>query len=69
MEAEVKGYLTELNILRGQMSEAIKGLNNEAANWKPLPKDTNSIYIILYHLIGAETFETHPVLTGEMNKL
>ena len=44
MEAEVQSYLTELGILRKQIQDAAQGLNEEAANWCPLPKDTNSIY-------------------------
>ena len=55
MEAEVQGYLTELGILKEQIRDAIQGLNDEAANWRPLPKDTNSIYAILYHLMGVES--------------
>ena len=65
MEAEVQGYLTEFNILKGQIREAIKGLNDEAANWVPLPKDTNSIYAILCHLVGSENFWIRQMIAGE----
>jgi len=65
MEAEVQGYLTELNVLRGQVRESIQGLNDEAANWHPLPENTNSIYSILAHLIGVDQFWVRQVINGE----
>ena len=65
MEAEVQGYLTELNILRGQIRDAIQSLNYEAANWFPLPKDTNSIYAILCHLVGSENYWVRQMIAGE----
>ena len=54
MEAEVQGYLNEFNITRNQIRDALKGLDDEAVNWKPLTKDTNSIYAILTHLAGTQ---------------
>ena len=65
MEAEVQGYLTKLNILRGQIRDAIQSLNYEAANWFPLPKDTNSIYAILCHLVGSENYWVRQMIAGE----
>ena len=65
MEAEVQGYLTEFDILRGQIHESIRGLNDEAANWLPLPKGTNSIYAIISHLIGSQTHWVRRVIAGE----
>ena len=65
MEAEVQGYLTEINILRGQIRDVIQNLNYEAANWFPLPKDTNSIYAILCHLVGSENYWVRQMIAGE----
>ena len=65
MEAEVQGYLTELGILRKQIKDTTQGLNEEAANWRPLPKDTNSIYAILCHLIGSDNFWVRQIIGGE----
>lgn len=64
MEDEVKGYLTEFNILRGQIRDALKGLNDEAANWCPLPNDTNSIYSLMNHLAGAQSHWIKRVIAG-----
>lgn len=65
MEAEVQGYLTELGILRKQIQDAIQGLNDEAVNWNPLLKDTNSIYATLYHLIGSDNFWVRQIIGRE----
>jgi len=65
VEAEVQSYLTELGILRKQIQDAAQGLNEEAANWRPLPKDTNSIYAILCHLIGSDNFWVRRIIGGE----
>jgi len=65
MEAEVQAYLTEFGILRGQIQEALRGLNDEAANWYPLPGGTNSIYAILLHVMGADTFWVRQVINRE----
>ena len=65
MEAEVQGYLTELGILRGQIGDAVRGLNDEAANWRPLSEGTNSIYAILSHLIGVDRYWVWQVICEE----
>lgn len=66
MEAEVQGYLTEFGILRKQISEAMQGLNDEAANWHPLSEGTNSIYALLAHLMGVDNFWVRQVINGEV---
>ncbi|MFC1962353.1 DinB family protein [Chloroflexota bacterium] len=65
MESEVQGYLTELGILKEKIREAIQNLNDEAVNWRPLPKDTNSIYAILCHLVGAEEYWVRQNIRGK----
>lgn len=65
MEAEIQGYITEFNILRTEIRDAVRGLNNEGANWHPLPEGTNSIYAILTHLMGADQFWALQVIGGK----
>lgn len=65
MDAEVQGYLAELRILKQQILDASRGLNEEAANWRPLPKDSNSIYAILCHVIGSDNFWVRQIICGE----
>ncbi len=64
MEAEVQGYLNEFNITRNQIRESLKGLDDEAVNWKPLTKDTNSIYAILTHLAGTQNSWMKQTIAG-----
>jgi uncharacterized damage-inducible protein DinB len=68
METEIQGYLTEFGILRGQIRDAIKGMGDEAANWRPLPQGTNSVYAILSHIVGVDNFWVRQVITGEAVK-
>jgi uncharacterized damage-inducible protein DinB len=54
MENEIRDLITEFGVLRDQILEAIQGLDNSAANWRPMKKDTNSIYAVISHIIGAQ---------------
>jgi hypothetical protein len=65
METEIQGYLTEFNILRTDIGNAIQGLNDEGANWHPLSKGTNSIYAIMTHVIGVDNFWVRHVIGRE----
>lgn len=65
MEVEIQGYLTELRIIRENIQNAIRGLNDEAANWHPLPEGTNSIYAILTHIMSADNYWVRQVIGGE----
>ncbi|MFC1952996.1 DUF664 domain-containing protein [Chloroflexota bacterium] len=65
MEAEVQGYLKELGILKEHIKEAIQSINAETANWCPLSKGTNSIYAIVYHLLGSEEYWVVQTIGGE----
>jgi hypothetical protein len=55
MEDEVQSYIAEFNTLRDEIHKSLKGLNDEVANWHPLPKDTNSMYALIMHLTGAQS--------------
>ena len=65
MKLEVQGYLNEFNTIRGDINKAIEGLSDGGANWCPLSKDTNSIYSILTHIMGANKFWIKQVINGE----
>jgi uncharacterized damage-inducible protein DinB len=65
MEPEVQGYLTEFSILREQIRDAIQNLDDEAANWHPVLKDTNSIFAILCHLTGSENYWVGQIISGK----
>jgi uncharacterized damage-inducible protein DinB len=40
-------------------------MGDEAANWRPLPQGTNSVYAILSHIIGVDNFWVRQVIIGE----
>ena len=66
MEAEIQGYLTEFGTLRGaEFRDAIKGLNDDGANWHPLSDGTNSTFAILSHIMGADNLSVRQVISGE----
>jgi uncharacterized damage-inducible protein DinB len=65
MNSEVKDYLMELGIIRQQIIESVRGLNDEAMNWQPLSGETNSIYAILSHLIGAQNNWVRKIISGQ----
>jgi len=65
MEAEIKGYLTEFNVLRADIQSALRELSDEGANWHPLPVGTNSIYALLTHIMGADRFWIIQVIGGK----
>jgi uncharacterized damage-inducible protein DinB len=65
MITEIQDYVTELSIIRGQILEAVQGLGDEAGNWHPLSKDTNSIYAVLSHVIGAQNNWIRKIIAGQ----
>ena len=64
MDPEVQSYLNSLDALRGEVRSAIQGLSAEALNWRPLPEGTNSIYVLVSHMTGSESFLIHQVIGG-----
>jgi uncharacterized damage-inducible protein DinB len=64
MENEVQAYIAEFNTLRGEIRKTLQGLDDQAANWRPLPKDSNSVYALLTHLTGAQGNWMKRVIAG-----
>jgi uncharacterized damage-inducible protein DinB len=65
MNSEVQDYITELGIIRQQILETLRGLKDEAMNWQPISGDTNTIYAILSHLIGAQNNWVRKIISGQ----
>jgi uncharacterized damage-inducible protein DinB len=65
MENEVQDLLTELRIIKGQILETGRGLDDTASNWQPLSKDTNSIYATISHIIGAQNNWIRKIIAGQ----
>ncbi len=64
MENEVQAYIAEFNTLRGEIRKTLQGMSDEAGNWHPLPKDSNSIYALITHLTGAQGNWMKRVIAG-----
>jgi uncharacterized damage-inducible protein DinB len=62
MLAEISGYIASVRAARTQMLLALEGLNADALNWHPLPDDTNSLYALAFHSLGAERRWIHEVI-------
>jgi uncharacterized damage-inducible protein DinB len=41
---------------------ALEGLNADALNWHPLPEETNSLYALAFHSLGAERRWLHEIV-------
>jgi uncharacterized damage-inducible protein DinB len=65
MENEVQDLLTELRIIKRQILETGRGLDDTGANWQPLSKDTNSIYATIAHVIGAQNNWIRKIIAGQ----
>ncbi|MBI2868979.1 MAG: DUF664 domain-containing protein [Chloroflexi bacterium] len=65
MDAETRDYLTELGILKKQIHDTVQDLSDEAANWRPLAESTNSIYALLVHMTGSETYWVRQIINRE----
>jgi uncharacterized damage-inducible protein DinB len=59
MLPEVQGYSDALREARQEILETLDGLTADALNWHPLPDETNSLYAIAIHLLGAERRWVH----------
>lgn len=62
MLAEIVGYLASLRDARAQMLLVLEDLSADALNWRPLPEETNSLYALAFHSLGAERRWIHEVV-------
>lgn len=54
MIPEIETYLERLNGLRSEIWQELEGLIPEGLNWKPLANETNSLFVLATHSLGAE---------------
>ena len=59
MIPEVQVYADVLREARAQALKTLDGLTADALNWHPLPDETNSLYALAVHLLGAERRWVH----------
>lgn len=54
MSPEAQTYLERLREARAEILKTLDGLPADALNWHPLPDETNSVFALATHLLGAE---------------
>lgn len=59
MLPEVQTYSDLLRVSRQEILKTLDGLTADALNWHPLPDETNSLYALAVHLLGAERRWVH----------
>ena len=59
MLPEVQLYIDRLRDARAEILKTLDGLNADALNWHPLPDETNSLYALAVHSLGAERRMLH----------
>jgi uncharacterized damage-inducible protein DinB len=64
MVPEVENYIEVLREARAQVANVLDGLTADALNWHPLPDETNSLYALAVHLLGAERRWLHREVGG-----
>jgi uncharacterized damage-inducible protein DinB len=64
MLPEVQTYVDVLREARVQVAKVLDGLTADALNWHPLPDETNSLYALAVHLLGAERRWLHLEIGG-----
>ena len=62
MDAEVTALIARLGRIKEQAKESSQDLPLEALNWNPIPGDANSVYAIMTHMCGTESFMVHKVI-------
>lgn len=62
MLPEVQFYVERLREARAKVLKALDGLTADALNWHPLPDETNSLYALAVHSLGAERHWVHEVV-------
>jgi uncharacterized damage-inducible protein DinB len=61
---EYEGYILSLQENRADVLKLCEGLPAEALNWKPPAQDTNSIFALVTHIAGSESFWIQQVVGG-----
>ena len=64
MDAVIQLYVDRLKHLRGRLKEAVQGMSVEELNWVPPVPETNSAYVLAFHLPGSESVWIHQVVGG-----
>ena len=64
MTPEIQRYTDWLDSMREAVRQALRGLDADGLNWKPLPSGTNSVYNLAQHCAWVEQWWIGTVLAG-----
>lgn len=64
MADEISEYLNVLTALRGKILKTLEETKPAAWNWTPLKQETNSLYVLATHAVGAEHGWIYETLGG-----
>jgi uncharacterized damage-inducible protein DinB len=62
MLSEIETYIERLRELRAQILKTLDGSNADALNWRPTPSESNSLFALATHSLGAERRWLHEVV-------
>ena len=62
MLPEIQTYVEFLREAREQVTQVLDGMTAEGLNWHPLPDETNSLYVLAVHCLGAERGWLHELV-------
>jgi hypothetical protein len=65
MLAEVQALCDQFEQVNNEIFKWADGLTDDQLNWKPSGKDTNSIGILMSHLMGVEIFQVAERVGGQ----
>ena len=64
MSTELETIATLFKSLHNELTSIIHDLSDEELDWVPIEGPTNSIGVLITHLIGAESFRIHQMAGG-----
>ena len=64
MSTELETIATLFKSLHNELTSIIHDLSDEELDWVPIEGPTNSIGVLVTHLIGAESFRIHQMAGG-----
>jgi len=57
--SEIEAYIAQLDSIRGEAVETVRGMSVEELGWTPLAADTSSPTVLVTHMAGSEGFWIH----------
>ena len=62
MLSEIETYIERLRDLRAQVLKTLDGFDADGLNWRPLADESNSLFVLATHSLGAERRWLHEMV-------